>query len=643
MHTKNGFFVDDFGRKLILRGINLGGSSKVPYTPNGATYQREHFFDYKGVSFVGRPFPLSEANEHFARLKAWGMRFLRFIITWEAIEHDAPGVYDEAYLDYLVAILKKADEYGITCFIDPHQDVWSRWTGGDGAPAWTLELVGFDIRKLHQVGATISHPTHGDPFPQMIWPSNYTKLATATMFTLFFGGDEFAPKTQINGVSAQEFLQSHFINSIAQVALRVKDLPNVVGFDSLNEPSGGYIGQPLDNLGERMVTVGISPTAYQGMLAGAGYGVDVDVWAMSLVGKSIIGKHSLNSDHVRVWRDGYECIWKQNGVWTDENGTPELLRPHHFQRADGTPIDIATDYMKPFMTRYIHTLRQIMPNAMLFVEGIPGGAHPHWGENDPQNSANASHWYDVMTLYHKRFFREKTLDWGKKAIVEGAEHVQSTFNSQLKAQKDFALQHMNGMPTIIGEFGLPFDLDQKRAYSDGDFSEHEDALSMYYDAMDANLLSCTLWNYTADNTNARGDGWNDEDISVYSRDQETDASIHSGGRALKGFVRPYPMATSGEPLHMAFDRHSKTFTFRYRNDPTITVPTILFLPSFVYEHNFALSITPEGTLARQTVQFGDYNTNLESADYRVIYDKTQEILMIYTGIEGEIEIIITTT
>jgi hypothetical protein len=76
----------------MLRGVNLSGSVKSPFKPAIPSHISDGFFNYKGVSFVGRPFPLVEADEHLARLRAWGCNFLRFNITWEALEHDGPYV-----------------------------------------------------------------------------------------------------------------------------------------------------------------------------------------------------------------------------------------------------------------------------------------------------------------------------------------------------------------------------------------------------------------------------------------------------------------------------------------------------------------------------------------------------------------------
>ncbi|MBN2780910.1 MAG: cellulase family glycosylhydrolase, partial [Candidatus Marinimicrobia bacterium] len=138
--VKNAQFTDAAGRTLLLQGINVGGSSKLPAHPVLPTVERTGFFETaREVSFVDRPFPLAEAPEHFARLYHWGYRFVRLLITWEAIEHAGPGRYDTAYLAYIRRIAELAAEHKISLFIDPHQDVWSRFSGGDGAPYWTFE------------------------------------------------------------------------------------------------------------------------------------------------------------------------------------------------------------------------------------------------------------------------------------------------------------------------------------------------------------------------------------------------------------------------------------------------------------------------------------------------------------------------
>ena len=67
-------------------------------------------------------------------------------------------------------------------FIDPHQDVWSRWTGGDGAPLWTLIKVGFDPAQLDASAAALTHQHYGDDFPMMVWHSNNFRLAAGTMW-----------------------------------------------------------------------------------------------------------------------------------------------------------------------------------------------------------------------------------------------------------------------------------------------------------------------------------------------------------------------------------------------------------------------------------------------------------------------------
>jgi len=590
--TEGLWFKDEEGRTLMLRGVNLGGSSKVPYTPDGATHIREGFYDHRRVSFVGRPFPLEEADEHFSRLRAWGLTFLRFLVTWEAIEHAGPGRYDEAYLDYLYRVVRKAGEHGLDLFVDPHQDAWSRFSGGDGAPGWAFEAVGMDITKFSETGAALVHAVHGDPLPRMIWPTNYAKLATATMFTLSFGGDDFAPQTTVEGEPVQEYLQRHYIDAVKQVAARLKGLTNVVGYDTLNEPSAGFIGWPDLRIAAGLLRKGASPTPFQAMLLGAGYPQEVEVWDVGYLGARRRGRRLVNPGGARAWRAGCECIWKQNGVWdVAADGTPRLLRPDHFARVDGRPVDFANDYLRPFANRYAREIRAVDPGALIFVEGEPRGGHPDWGAEDALGVINAAHWYDGVTLFAKNFVPFLGVDAAGK-VVFGRSRVRRSFVEQLARVKRMSAEKMGGVPTLIGEVGIPFDMRNKRAYRTGDFSLQVRAMDASMQALEANLLSFTLWNYTADNTNARGDKWNDEDFSIFSRDQQTDpADLNSGGRALEAVVRPYARKIAGKPLRMAFDVRRRCFEFEFRHDPAVDAPTEIFVPDYQYPDGYAVEVS----------------------------------------------------
>ncbi len=623
IRIKGPWFKDEHGRTLILRGVNLGGSTKVPFRPNGATHIREGFYDHRNVSFVGRPFPLEEADEHFSRLRAWGLTFLRFLVTWEAIEHAGPGIYDEEYLDYLYQVVRKAGEYGIHLFIDPHQDVWSRMSGGDGAPGWTFEVVGMDVTRFSETGAAIVHCIHGDPFPRMVWPTNYSKLAAATMFTLFFGGDDFVPETKVDNEPVQEFLQRHYISAIKQVALRLKDLSNVVGYDTMNEPSPGFIGWADLNTSGGMLRMGESPTPFQAMLLGAGFPQEVEVWDMRVTGPRRRGRRLVNPGGVRVWREGCDCVWKENGVWGFDadasDGAPRLLRPGYFARVGDRPVDFANDYLRSFANRYAREIRSVDPDAVIFVEGAPGQGPPRWGSEDEPDVVNATHWYDGTTLFTRNFIPFLGVDFHTHKLIFGRRRVQRSFVEQLARIKDWAVERMGGVPTIIGEFGIPFDMRDKRAYRTGDFSLQVQAMDANFRTMEANLLSCTLWNYTADNDNRWGDQWNDEDLSIFSRDQQPPShppsrgedtpqpgDINSGGRALEAVVRPYPRKVAGEPLRMAFDLKYCIFEFKFRHDPAVSAPTEIFVPNYQYPDGYVVEVS-DGTYgvdrAGQTITY----------------------------------------
>lgn len=611
--TINGlWFKDEHGRTRLLRGVNLSGASKLPSQPDGATHCRDGFFDHRNVSFVGRPFPLDEADEHFRRLQHWGLTFLRFVVTWEAIEHAGPGQYDEDYLDYLTAVVKKAGDYGFDLYIDPHQDVWSRFSGGDGAPGWTFDLIGMDITKFAETGAAVVHQTYEGDYPRMIWLSNGIKLAAATMMSLFYGGDDFAPRTTVEGESIQQFLQRHYIAAFQAVARRLKGLPHVVGFGTMNEPFPGYIGRArLDHI-PNFFRTDILPTPYESMLLGAGFPQRIRRWNRYTWGLTPLGHSKLvNPDGVSVWRDGYDCVWKQNGVWDiTDDGTPTLLRPDHFAAVDGHRARFRHDYLRPFINRFAAAIRTVQDRATIFVETEAFEPPPRWSDDDATNVVYAPHWYDVLVLLQISNRPHFKFDSHARRLIWGLRRVRNSIARQMGNYKQWAADLTGIVPTLIGEFGLPFDLNNSRSFHTGDFSIQAEAFDLYENALDAHLLNWTIWNYNAFNTNAHGDGWNREDFSIFSRDQQTDPTdINSGGRALHGIVRPYALATAGEPLSQHFDRETRTFEFRFRHDPDVSAPTEVFVPLLHY---------PAGC----TVEVSDGSYQLDAAAQRLTYRHT---------------------
>ncbi len=153
------------------------------------------------------------------------------------------------------------------------------------------------------------------------------------------------------------------------------------------------------------------------------------------------------------------------------------------------------------------------------------------------------------------------------------------------------------------------------AFRSGDFARAARALDRTFRALEANLVSGTLWNYTADNTNARGDQWNGEDLSLFSRDQQRGTgAVDDGGRALEAAVRPYPRATAGRPLHMAFDYRRGRFVFEFRHDPAVQAPTEIYVPRLHY---------PAGSVVE--VSDGRYELDREAQLLRYWHTPEQEV------------------
>lgn len=593
VRSRGAAFVDESGRQVILRGVNLGGDCKVPY-PDGGTDRPSDFSDHRQVSFVGRPFPLAEADEHLGRLKGWGFNCLRLLTTWEAVEHAGPGLYDTAYLDYFAEVTRRAGEHGLQVFVDFHQDVWSRMSGGDGAPGWVFEALGLDMTRFGAAGAAhvmqnlydYDSPVRRqeDRYPMMTWSRNYHYPVNGICWTAFFAGRTFTPDWVIDGVNVQDYLQGRYFGAMRAVAERIADLPNVMGFDSLNEPGSGWSGQSLSQRhvaptpeNPRPPRPGPVWSPLDALAVAAGLPVRLPVIGLDPQSRSmaVVDELPVNAAGVRIWTDVGPDPFERAGVWRREGGKPVALRETAFAEIGGRKIDHEADFMAPFMDNAAAAMRSVRDDWMLFAELDPFAAATGYGFPElPARSVNANHWYDIRTLSQKTF--DADIDAGR---------TRERYIRQLGQVREVG--ERAGVPTLIGEFGIPYDLNGGEAYArwaegerdDDIWAAHERALSLMYDAMDALLISSTQWNYTASNRNDLrvGDGWNQEDLSVFSRDQQDRGC--DGGRAVRGFARPYVRAAQGRLIAQGFDWENGLFTAEIDIDPGIAAPTEIVAPA----------------------------------------------------------------
>ncbi|CAG8441294.1 4032_t:CDS:10 [Acaulospora colombiana] len=612
IHADGRWFKDEQGRVCLMRGVNLCGNSKLPTKPDGSSHLFEGFFDHRNVSFIGRPFALEEVHEHFARLRTWGLTFVRLLVTWEALEHSGPGIYDEEYIDYLINVIEEMPRYGIKCFIDPHQDCVR------GKNFIIMHQLIFNHRNdssnrlcklFKETGAAYVHNTNhqpGDSLP-MVWPTNYTKLASSTMFTLFWGGK----------------------SDLTIKNLNILKSPGYIGLSDFHRYDAGTT-----------LVFGDSPSALQSFALGDGIAQEVEVWTKSWpfpTRKS--STRIMNKDGASTWING-ECIWRKHGLWEvdSKTGKPKVLKPDYFIRhpKTGEKLDFYKDFYLPFVKRYSEGIQSVKSDYLVFVEPIPNEGAQHI----------VSATYFGISGAKKNYFGQ----------------VQNIVRKGLK--------NAGNKPCVIGECGIPMDINDKKAFETGDYKHHINFLDAVLGAMEGNLVNFTLWNYNPTNDNIHGDHWYGEDFSIFSPpptktvvselpsvtaipadvypssqlksqvqkgltietfiakeqmyldsmegpdaevyaectttsptspfnlnpwefDQESfyDPSHNTGGRVLDAVLRPYASKFPGIPQTMTFNLKTKEFNFKFVNFPhdddnlskSVAPEAEIFIPTYHYK------------------------------------------------------------
>jgi hypothetical protein len=671
MRVKDGRFVDAYGRTLCLRGFNVAGASKMPTEPNGFTHlwDSDSFYQHRTVDFTGRPFPLEDAPLHFRRLQAWGMSLIRLLVTWESLAHSGPNPktdLDVGYIAYLRQLVEMMPRYGLKCFICAHQDVWSRFCGGSGAPGWTLEAVGLDMEAFADTGAAYIHgqdearrargpPNEREPSGPFVWPSGNQKLAASTMATLFWAGEALAPqlkclrsaldgKGEAEEVSIQRFLQDALIEAFGRLADELGPLEACLGFEPMNEPDRGLI-----NLGDfngwnynTDLHIGFFPSLIQSLALGSGYPQRVPYYVKSWPWPTRQSHQALLDPKGRsAWltadrtspvidrpRGMGKCVWHTHGVWDwdEQKKQPIVLQGDYFDHdhragREAHRIDWYRDCYAPFVLKFTERVSARFQTHLSFVEPLPNQFMPPWEAEDrnvlqkrhqastaidldrPRNFVYAPHFYDLNVLFSKVHSSMSVNVQGLargmfilRALYFGAAGLRRNYTAQLRNIVQHAYAFLGQVPIVIGEVGIPFDVNGRTAFTTGDYDSQRELMHALISAMEENLVGFTLWNYNPTNTADYGDGWNKEDFSIvtsgntvadYRNEQHENDELYRGARTLDVVIRPYACKVAGIPTRSRWDPRTLMFEFEWQSGPDrpmteISRVTEVFLPSYHY-------------------------------------------------------------
>jgi endoglycosylceramidase len=191
VRVENGRLRDEFGRELLLRGINARVEGLFDVTFDDGREPLE---------------PIPAFTEDDARqMAAMGFNFLRLPINWSGLEPEQGG-FSRTYLERLHQVVDWCRDAGLYVLIDFHQDAYSKEIGEDGAPRWAIvpqpeTLMGGPLTDLDQ------------------------RRLSGQVRDAFQGFFENRKDAQVRFMPAWRLIITEF-----------KDEPHVIGFEPMNEP-----------------------------------------------------------------------------------------------------------------------------------------------------------------------------------------------------------------------------------------------------------------------------------------------------------------------------------------------------------------------------------------------------------------------
>jgi endoglycosylceramidase len=356
--TDKRFFRDHLGRIVLLRGVNIAGTSKVPpFLPLPKFGDRDASptaYAKNPVTYAfGEHTDLSELDV----LPQLGVNVIRLLFNWEAFE-PVEGQQNGQYLAMLQSIADAAWARGIFTIIDFHQDVFLRFVAagcGDGFPGWAIPVT------VKRVAAANNESCR-------LWWSigNIPPNADADWKHCFVALYEDTAG-----------LQRKYLSVLTTVATRFSGRSGIIGYDPINEPYWGSNEAELKALYPKVAsTIRSADASAILFLEPSGL--------VSMGSQTNITHAPVPSDNITYSPHFYDPTVIFPGVYIDASRSRSAFR----QMADiasawGTPLFVG-EYGAPSYAlgvgEYMRVLKELLDQ--FFASGAQWNYTPGWTPQD---------------------------------------------------------------------------------------------------------------------------------------------------------------------------------------------------------------------------------------------------------------------
>ena len=630
---------DGQGRYVFLNGINTSGGNKLPAT-----------LDANGVpSYVGKPFPLDQADRHFGILQEMGFNSIRLLVMWEGLQPTGPDTVDGAYVAYLREIVKAAGRHGIRVLLEMHQDDFSRHlfarynqhptvgvpgslentlsallgpyddvVSGNGAPRWVVEAC-LPERDLSSPGWGIPRAITGlktgdvDAFVKAYRLLTNDTGALSEEFVAYFrahlpgpypvsGTSDFLPLSSW-GVSAALsldiarcygafFAGKGLFPNLAKNGKNVQDYLQdayLLAWTTLAravEDLPNVLGYDVFN--EPNANVLVLAAVAAAVKAGAIDG------AKGLL-QGALGKDP--GDRLYDILVGFRILPPDTTAQTLHDWGLDTL---DVVAAVSANVGFDRNWLQPFYAKVGTAIQLVDPDAVIFIEpsisaatflggalgGVAGGM---WDVS--MTAPDVPHPDRVVWAPHWYPDMYPFLSFVRTPRTFSVDEIRyRDYAPSIAGMMAQAQKSLGNLPAVFAEFGMFFDFGGIEAARAQDYAVTAAFLNNYFEALERLNVSRMMWDYCPENSWTWGDLWNHEDLSIVDPDGKW--------RADKAWQRPHPQALAGKPISMhywselhEFDPEKATpdpvgeFELRYASRET-DAPTEIFIPTRQYPDGF---------------------------------------------------------